>query len=255
MKQAKRGIFPCLLIGLLATVAAPASASYQVVNVAATAGPWMWEAGGLNDSYRYGLGADGSPASPDYTAPSRLKLADIGIGAGDAVFIGYRSGLTSAIGGVPAVDNSGYVGNSYKDDQPGSSGQVLPSFYLPGEWGVAQNPANPASYGVFLQALLGALTDDAGNIVELFSLGTVVDDNGNPTPVSGVAFTVPVGVSYIQFGFNDDIFHDNTGSVSVCVNGDDAQCTAPVPLPAAAWLFGVGIAGLLGYRPRRRFRG
>ena len=249
MKQIKRAVFPSVLTGLLAM--ATAEASSQIVNVPATAGPWAWEAGGLNDAYRYGLGADGS-ASPDYTAPTRLKLADIGIGVGDSVFIQYGSGLTSAFGGLPAVDNSGYVGSSYKDDQPGSSGQVFPSYYLPGEWGVTQDPTNPAAYGLFLQALLGALTDDTGNIVELFSLGTVAYDDGAPNPVNAIAFSIPNGATYLQFGFNDDIFSDNTGAVSVCVNSADAQCTSTVPLPGAAWLFGAGIAGLVRYRSRRQ---
>ncbi|WP_064039562.1 hypothetical protein [Methylomonas koyamae] len=247
--------FGCLrrvcLAGLLAFSSAQAHASYQVLNVAGTAGPWVWEVGGLNDAYRYGVGADGSDAIPDYTAPARLKLSDIGVGAGDALHIFFLGGLTSAFGDIPDVNNNGYVGSVFKDDELGSSGQVFPSYYYESEWGKTQNPSDPAPYGLFLQALLGALTDDNGGIIELLTLGTVVYTGEGQGFLVGSSFGIPDGATHIQFGFNDDIFGDNTGALNVCVSSEDNQCAPPVPLPGAVWFFASGIAGFLAYQRKR----
>ncbi|NJA05348.1 hypothetical protein HC024_06325 [Methylococcaceae bacterium WWC4] len=246
------GIHKAILGATLGLMSLTADAAYQIVNVAGTAGPWDWELGGLNGDYAYGLGADGSDAIPDYTPPARLKLADIGIGAGDSIYITYLDGLTNAFGDVPNVNNNGHVGSVFKDDELGSSGQVLPSYYYESEWGKNQDPDDPAPYGLFLQSLVGALTDDGGNIVQLLSVGSVIKLDSGQGFVYGISFELPVGATYVQFGLNDDIFGDNTGSLNVCVSSVDEECgTSPVPVPGAVWMFGSAIAGLATYLRRR----
>lgn len=243
MKIKQQKIVLCLMSATLALASLTANASYQILNVAATAGPWSWQEGGLNDGYRYGLGATtGSSALPDYTAPVRLKLSDLGLSAGDGIWINYHGGLTSAFGGIPTVNNNGYEGSPFKDDSLGSSGEHFPSVYYPGDWGSALNPSDPGAAGVFLQALLGAMTDDNGNIIQLLNIGTIFP---GPAYLFGISFSVPVGATYVQFGFNDDIFADNTGSIDVCVSSANNQCRAPVvPVPAAFWLFASGASML-----------
>jgi hypothetical protein len=226
---------------LLALASMTTNASYQIVSVAGTAGPWTWVDGGLNTDYQYGSGA------PDYTAPARLKLADIGIGEGDTIYINYIGGFTSAFGDIPDTNNNGYVGSNFKDDELGPGGLRLPSYYLGNEWGEVQNPANPGPYGVFLQSLIAVLTDDAGEIVQLFSMGTVFsdDDTGDQLFLVGRSFDIPANATYVQFGLNDDIFSNNTGALEVYVGSQDVE---PVPVPGAVWLFASGMVGLLTVR-------
>lgn len=250
----KQGMALCAGV-LSSMIGTGAQASFQIVNVDAEAAPWVWS-DTLNSAYRFGPGANGTGV-PDYSAPVSIKLADLGIGAGGSLYLNFIDGLTSAFGGEPVVDNNGYIGIGFKDGAPGPGGQILPSHYYPAAWGTAAYPSNPSGFGIFLQALLGALTDDNGSIIQLFSLGTVSPDaNGDQLYTSGVSLQVPVGATYVQFGLNDDIFANNTGSLNVCVSSADGQCAgspAPVPAPAAAWLFGAGLAAVAGFgRGRNR---
>jgi len=250
-----------IFFGLMVALStASAEASFQIVNVDAKSGPWAWVDGGLNSELQYGLGANGSDGIPDYADPARVKLSDLGISPGDSIYLTFLDGLTSAFGDDPlvnGVNNNGYVGSVFKDAELGSSDQVFPSFYFPDEYGSAQSVSFPELYGNFLQALLGSLTDDQGSVVELFSLGTIVptDDSGGQGFVFGINFLIPENATYVQFGFNDDIFADNTGSLNVCVSSADDQCVgtpAAVPVPGAIWLFSTAVAGVLGFCRKRK---
>lgn len=241
-----------IFFGLVMTLtAAAANASFQIVNVDAKSGPWSWVDGGLNSDFQYGLGANGSDGIPDYADPARVRLSDLGINPGDSIYLTFLDGQTSAFGDDPltnGVNNNGYVGSVFKDSELGASDQVFPSFYLPGDYGSAQSASFPELYGNFLQALLSSITDDQGTILRIFSLGSVIatDDNGGQGFVFGVSFAVPDNAAYVQFGFNDDIFSDNTGSLNVCVSSADDQCVAgpaAVPVPGAIWLFGSALLG------------
>lgn len=44
----------------------------------------------------------------------------------------------------------------------------------------------------------------------------------------------------------------NVSSIAININGDFVPDPAPVPLPAAAWLFGAGLFGLIGLTRRKR---
>ena len=49
---------------------------------------------------------------------------------------------------------------------------------------------------------------------------------------------------YVNFFITDSPYSDNIGGISLNVN--------PVPVPAAVWLLGTGLAGLVGTRIRRK---
>ncbi len=233
-----------IFLGLLASVSLAASAhaaSFAVVTVQGTDMPWVWVDGGQNDAFKFG--------DQDGTGPATFNFSSLGIGAGGSYGLLWVGGLTSAFGGPPTVDNGGYAGSVFKNDDPGSSGNYFPSLYLGGDYGTLPDS------GVFLNALVGAFTDGSGNVLNPFSLGTYYDDGSKLIGISG---NLGSGVTAVQFGMNDDIFSDNTGSLSVCVDAGDGTCFAhfyggsnPVPEPTTWALMIVGL-GSLGMAMRRR---
>lgn len=72
----------------------------------------------------------------------------------------------------------------------------------------------PANHGgnlhgyVNFMSLVGAFTDDAGNVIQPIAIG-----NGP------VTFAVPFGATHLQLGANDTAFGDDTGSWVISVNG------------------------------------
>lgn len=258
---------PLLAVTAFLVITTNAFASPLEVTVDARSGPWNWAAGGLNDNYRYG------PSAQDFLAPTVINLASIGSGAGNNLFILYKSGLTSAFGGTPYVDQAGHVGSPFKDDALGSSGFPFPSFHMPGSWGVNQlNPqdnspvSDPENYGIFLNGLVAALTDANGTVLNPFPVGYVIPvDDGNGGYTQGFVFGLSFGISdpnavNLQLGFNDDLFADNTGSLQVCVGSSQADIdscingTVTVPEPSSVLLFAIGGLALIGAMPALKSR-
>lgn len=248
-----------------------AHAGFVEVTVDARSGPWNWTSGGLNSALAYG------PAVQDFSAPTVIDLASIGSGPGNSLYILYKSGLTDAFGGPPSVDQAGYVGSPFKDDALGSSGDPFPSLHMPSNWGINQEfPAgtpvtDPENYGVFLQALVGALTDASGAVLDNpFPIGSVIPvDDGLGGYAQGFVIGISFGVSNanavnLQLGFNDDTFFDNTGALQVCVASSQADMDACIAgtastVPEIDAVTGTGaltlLAGALtlaGERRRRR---
>jgi hypothetical protein len=236
-----KGLMFALALG--AGAASSASAAV-VVSVDGRSAPWDWASGGLNDSFQFG--------AQDNTAPTAVTFASAGITGPSWAVLYTGSGLTSAFGGPPTQDVDGYVGSVFKDDDPGSSGNFLPSHYMPSYWN------SDPGLGVFLNALVATFTDANGQIVgNPFPIGYVFDNGGTPSFVQGVSSgPTPVGATQIQLGMNDDIFGDNTGALQVCVGDTFASCqalSAAVPEPNT-WLLMIGGMGLLGAALRQRRR-
>jgi hypothetical protein len=130
----------------------------------------------------------------------QLPPASVLVNAGDEIFVGNASGQTKAGVGFPYNQLSGPDGSPFyyqADNSPGNSGQGFPARYVDS----SQKPA-------YLMALVGVFTSSSGVVV------------GQPFIVgfSSLVLTVPSGASQIQFGVNDDIFGDNSGSYTVEVS-------------------------------------
>ena len=231
-----------MLLALALGAALPASAAVTVT-VNGQARPWDWVKGGLNDSLQFGI--------QDGVGPAVATFASAGISAGGSFAVVYKSGLTSAFGGTPTVDQNGYVGSIFKDDDPGSSGNFFPSHYMPTLWS-----SDPGA-GVFLNALVFAFTDASGKVLGgPDAMEVQTDGFGGFVFVSAKSGFVPAGATQIQLGLNDDIFGDNTGALRVCVGADVAACSfssGGVPEPAT-WAMMIGGLGLAGVALRRRRR-
>ncbi len=236
-----RGLLLALAFGLGAASSASAAV---VVTVDARSAPWDWVAGGLNDSFQFGV--------QDNTAPTAVTFASAGISGPTWAVVYTGKGLTSEFGGAPTQDVDGYAGSVFKDDDPGSSGNFFPSHYMPAYWNADPN------LGVFLGGLVATFTDASGSIIgDPFPIGYVFDNGGGPVFVQSVSSgPTPSGATQIQLGINDDIFADNTGSLRVCVGDSVASCqalSAGVPEPATWAMMLIGLGGLGGImRARRR---
>lgn len=237
-----------LLVGALASLAlggAAKSADYAIVDVAGTAMPWLWDDDAFNVDYQFG--------TQDGTGPAVFSLADFGIGEGDAFGLLFIGGMINAFGGDPEVTNKGYdYLTAFKNDALGSSDTVFPSYYLGGDYGTNDTA------GVYLGSLVGAFATADGAVVSPFSLGRVNDDG---SWLIGFSSSLGAGITHVQFGINDDIFADNTGSFQVCIDHADDTCfnrfyggggggAVPEPATWAMMIAGFGLAGAT-FRRRR----
>jgi hypothetical protein len=179
--------------------------------VSSLSGPWDPL---LNPTLDYGV--------HDQDAPTLISIT-----AGHNVQISGATGIIAA-GGPDFFDPAGPEGYPHTpwspaNDDPGSSGMLFPSVHSPNTW-----PTN-------LMTLMGSFADDAGIVIgEPFTIGTQTLD-----------LTAPTGATKLQLGFNDDIFWDNLGSVSVNVE--------VLPEPSAVCLLVLGTSVILLRRRARRF--
>jgi len=216
------------------------------VTVPGTTMPWQFNSTTLNSAYQYGM-ADGT-APIVVNASSAISFAPGGtlvitfLGSGSCtnttcVTIDKLSSYPPGgpmMPGVPTPyeDANGLTTSSAipynASNNPGTSGRDFPSDYM-----------NPATYPIYLGALVAVFTDSSGDIV---STPFVINDG----PMNAI---VPVGASQLQLGIDDDIFYDNNGSLLVQVQGPDPP---PVPEPGSFLLIAFPLAALGAFEYRRR---
>ncbi len=156
-----------------------------VVTLHGKTGPWDWVNGGLNTDYQYDY-ASGTT----HTAPVVVnKSSGLFLEPGNILIIQYISGTVSGGAG----------------DGDGANGDLdYPIDYNPG--GVAYF-ADESDHPIYLITLMGVFTDASGALVgKPFKIG-----NG-PREV-----IIPDNAVNLQMGFNDGMYSDNGGSLTVRV--------------------------------------
>jgi hypothetical protein len=219
----KRQIVVLAGLGLVACCAGISSAEV-VVTVPGTSGPWQWDAA-LNASYPYAevVQAQGLPPAAPTSPPVSVSAASgIPFITGDVITFNYLSGLVTGNSALGSWDANGLPDSpEYRIWNYG----YFPSYYVP--------PVGAAL--VNYMELVGVFADANGAIV------------GDPVLVGDTgAFSIPVGATQFQLGFNDCNYPDNTGSLSIGVS--------EVPEPSSFILLGAGAVTFLPYIWRRRKR-
>ena len=193
-----KSILPAACLALICSSLHPASASTLTVSVGGASGPWLQA---VNPALPYG-----SQPSNGAQEPTVIASASGDLLTGSAYQFAYVSGFTRTNPSYPAVDGIGDTAIAARSNYP--------SHY-------ASLPSGQIAY---LEELVGAFADSSGKVV------------GTPFVIgNGGSFIAPAGASEILLGINDDNYADNTGALTVRVSGANLS---PVPLPAAAPMFG-----------------
>jgi hypothetical protein len=177
----------------------------------------------LNTLYQYGVG--------DQSAPALVSAADgLAFVAGDVLTVTYISGLTNPYGlacpGPWCYTAAGSAGarNNFIET---SSGTYMPSYFIPS-----------SEYDIGDMALVGVFADSSGALV-----GTPHNVGIGPT-----SLIIPAGATRFQMGINDDIFSDNSGSLTVNVS----ESSSASPEPSTWALLASAIAGMVLSARRHR---
>lgn len=146
-----------------------------------------------------------------------------------SVTISYLSGAVDANDSVPTdpyyplVGPRGYTAN-VAPYTSGGGAFIYPALYV-----------NPVDDPVYVMALIGAFTNNAGQIVgEPFTVGY------------SYATVVPAGATQLSFGFNDFYLADDAGSETLAISS-----VAFVPEPSSWAMLLLGFAGI-GFVTYRR---
>ena len=238
------------------------NAMTTTIDVGAKAAPWLWNNSNLNTSFKFGTINE---TLQQTTGPAIINGDSFDFTAGNTLSISYLSGYTAAFGSYDCstfradlCQNSlGYeihdISKTYTNRFGTESEQEETGDLLGGLF-----PSNYVSIEekrgiVKLMALMGVFTDDNGQIVDnqipfTLRLNSAFSGEGGQSLSQDVI--IPEGASQLQLGFNEDIFSDNTGFLRLNIEGAGLE-VAPVPVPAAVWLFGSGLIGLVGLRRKK----
>jgi hypothetical protein len=221
--------YRCIVAGTLLMLACVTSAAAVTVNVDSQAGPWLPVISGSP----YGVGDNAAPTTVSVTAGASITLT-------------YLGGLTAAFGGdVPEADATGYAGFPHS-----ASGYVYDASNNPGssQLGFPSNYADSATYPIYLAALIADFVDDTGAPILTNGFFAFAPFASDTLPFSIV---VPTGATRLQLGINDDFFSDNSGFLTIGVDGPGVSAVpGPVVgagLPGLVMAFG----GLLAWRRRK----
>lgn len=162
------------------------------IAVAGTASPWSF-AGGLNAAYPFG-NSSGTAAA----------VALTGLIAGMTIYITSTAGTVDCNTGAGAKNADG--------DPLTITGDTQAPTYYPTHYTTAKTLGRGG--------LIGAFVDDTGALIQAVSLGT-----------GAFTLVVPAGATKLQFGVNDNVLSDNSGSFTVSYYAPIIVIPSPARLP------------------------
>jgi len=169
-----------------------------------------------------------------------LNFDDITQGSWDTISDGYGgfnwTNSEAVVEGYAGYYTESAVSDFYAfDNASGLTATVVSQFGTFDFLGAWFSPANAAQPGtIIVEAFAGGSSQGTQSII--------LTDSATPVWVDfGPAFT----------GIDELVFTPTTGGHPAYWAMDDFTYTSSVPVPAAVWLLGSGLLGLVGYRRKR----
>jgi len=234
------------LLVMSAGVAQAALATYiddfQGYGAADSFTPWA----GFSDNA--GLGAYGFV--PSTTGPQITALADDG--AGNSYMNMYANYANGAVHDNPPLQEAISVFIEQRFSAAEAAGGATWTFDF--DYRDADSPFGPSGateVGAFIRVFDGFF-----NLLDSDTLNTAGFTTFQDGQLSITLNPGYVDGGIIQFGFNNlvgssdgsGMYYDN----ACWTNDGGSSCTSAVPVPAAVWLFGSGLLGLVGVARRRK---
>lgn len=237
-----RQLIALIVAPVLASALTCASAQTVSFVVAADSNPWL---AGMPDGST-AISSDSAPAQ------SPLLVTGIDLSTTSALTFTNVSGGASNAGGCPPscspLDGSAFFNHSGGAEN-GIAGARIPINTLVGVFLGPQQPSLSAAPGELNFQTIGLdFTALAPDLKQVFFIGDGLTGTGVTQQ-----FAVPTGATRLYLGTMDGFgWFNNTGAITVSVNGQDV--TTPIPEPQTYVLMAAGLLMLASVTRRQRRR-
>lgn len=184
-----------------------------------------------------------SPAAmsntPNVTVPFSARISDQYLVSNGVLFSSETNTYIAAVnlGMGHATSGSTGVGGSTADDKLTYSGEFFRANFF--------NPSNASLFAVtnYVSIRGDNITDGTGGVFSAFDVNGALLGSDSQTNVQGNTFILEYeGIHSVTF----------TGSGTIALDDFVFNEVTAVPVPAAVWLFGSGLLGLVGIARRKK---